>query len=98
MAFNQFRSETKFIRLLNVQQIILLKSLFFFPKKKHFYEKSFLFVECDRFTGPKNGNIVISANGTLAQYSCNVGYSLYGSMSLTCDGKDVPTDTTPSCG
>lgn len=55
-----------------------------------------LFAECTQFIKPQNGNISVSENGTLAEFSCKEGYTLIGDPELHCTSTLNPI--LPSCG
>ncbi|XP_053399292.1 CUB and sushi domain-containing protein 3-like [Mercenaria mercenaria] len=55
--------------------------------------------ECDTFTQPLNGNIVIAANNSVATVTCDEGFALSGETTLYCSDSSGSSDTSsiPSC-
>ena len=56
---------------------------------------------CDPLTSPENGQVTLTSRtvGSVANYSCEVGYNLVGSMMRTCQadtGVDW-SDNEPTC-
>ena len=60
----------------------------------------FLSVSCTALSVPQGGNVSLETNGltTTAQYMCDNGYSLVGSMTLTCRSDGSWDLTESSCG
>ena len=59
----------------------------------------FWFSECELPTSPDNGSLAVSNNGYTVTYSCNVGYSLNGDVTRTCQGSGQSWNgSPPSCG
>ncbi len=59
-------------------------------------------LSCDKLTAPKNGAVDLSRgmmSGSMAVYSCDVGYVLSGSLERICDlNKDGDwSGTQPTC-
>ena len=56
-------------------------------------------VSCGTLTSPTNGSVTVPSTtyGSIANYSCNVGYSLTGSTTRTCGADGNWTNTAPTC-
>ena len=56
---------------------------------------------CDSLISPSNGNVVVdeSGVGTVATYSCDIGYTVEGVSMRTCQNSADPTwsGSPPSC-
>ena len=58
---------------------------------------------CDTLTSPENGQVTLTSRtvGSVATYSCGVGYNLVGSVSRMCQmgsGRLEWSDSEPTCG
>ena len=64
----------------------------------------FIAVEvCDTLANPENGQVMLTSRtvGSVATYSCGVGYNLVGSVSRMCQmgsGRLEWSDSEPTCG
>lgn len=56
-------------------------------------------VSCPTMEAPENGEVVVSSNGsvTIATFSCETDYSLYGNTVLSCIS-GTWEGTAPTCG
>ena len=57
-------------------------------------------VECPVLKQPKNGNISTTNSNqymSVANYECNAGYYIYGSVTRQCQANGMWTDTAPGC-
>ena len=52
---------------------------------------------CTKLSDPVNGNVDISAIGSVATYSCNDGYVLSGSDTRTCESNGEWSGSPPTC-
>ena len=63
----------------------------------------FIAVEvCDTLANPENGQVMLTSRtvGSVATYSCGVGYNLFGSVSRMCQmgsGRLEWSDSEPTC-
>ena len=58
----------------------------------------FFIAECEQPDNIDNGNFVISDSGISVLYSCDVGYSMNGSNTRSCDsGGNGWTGSSPQC-
>ena len=57
-------------------------------------------VKCSDLEAVSNGSQVFSSTGsqTTVTVTCDIGYSLEGQNTLTCDSNGSWTSTIPSCG
>ena len=60
----------------------------------------YISVVCPVVTGPDNGTVALSTNGsvTVAVFTCDSGHSLTGSPQLTCKTDELWDNTEPVCG
>ena len=56
-------------------------------------------IDCGTLEDPENGNIAISTTtyNSVANYSCNTGYTLRGDMSQTCLDTGIWSGSEPNC-
>ena len=60
---------------------------------------SFIAIDCGDLSAPSNGHISITATtfGSVATYSCDLGYTLDGSTSRICQSNGQWSGSQPSC-
>ena len=58
-------------------------------------------VDCGDLTPPSNGSVAFTfttfGNGSIANYSCDTGYILYGDMNRTCQSNGTWSGSAPTC-
>ena len=56
--------------------------------------------KCEDIVSPDEGTLTLTSNGTItrAEITCSVGYSISGSIELTCASDGSWTGDFPSCG
>ena len=59
----------------------------------------FIAIDCGGLSAPSNGQISITATtiGSMATYSCDLGYTLNGNISRMCQSDGQWSSAQPSC-
>ena len=57
-------------------------------------------VECPSVSSPKSGSFALDTNGveSVSVFMCNAGYTILGSVNVTCDIAGTWSDEFPKCG
>ena len=57
-------------------------------------------VECPSVSSPKSGSFALDTNGvkSVSVFICNAGYTILGSVNITCDIAGTWSDEFPKCG
>ena len=68
-------------------------------EKTFYHSLSFLTALCPDLSDPANGTVTVMGTsvGDTASYTCNDGFELIGSMSVTCTSDGTWSDQPPMC-